>query len=358
METHLRRSIEGGGGRGGNDGLTRDFLGLRTISHRGFPNMAGLDHMNSPSSSYDQQNQNQTPWQVYSQCLEDQRSLLLQLKNSLKFNLAISVRLVNWTPSKDCCGWKGVTCDQVGHVTSLDLNSKSISGGIDLSSSLFSLQFLESLNLDNNNFSWKQIPSSFGNLISLKYLNLSNAGFSGQIPIEFSHLKSLSNCDLSGPIDSSLRTTSLSEIHLDSNNLSVSVLEFFANFTNLTVLSLSSSNLEGQFPPKIFQVLMPQTLDLSNNKKLQGSLPKFLQNGSLQRIVLSDTNFSGRLPDSIGNLRNLSRIDLSDCNFAGPIPSSMANLGHLVYLDLSSNNFIGPIPTFRPLKSCKCRFSI
>ncbi|CAL5433543.1 unnamed protein product [Camellia sinensis] len=53
METHLRRSNEGGGGGGGNDGLTRDFLGLRTISHRGFPNMAGLDHMNSPSSSYD-----------------------------------------------------------------------------------------------------------------------------------------------------------------------------------------------------------------------------------------------------------------------------------------------------------------
>ncbi|GMP83050.1 hypothetical protein CsSME_00037115 [Camellia sinensis var. sinensis] len=63
METHLRRSNEGSGGGGGNDGLTRDFLGLRTISHRGFPNMAGLDHMNSPSSSYDQQNQNQTPWQ-------------------------------------------------------------------------------------------------------------------------------------------------------------------------------------------------------------------------------------------------------------------------------------------------------
>ncbi|KAL7175175.1 hypothetical protein ACSBR2_028890 [Camellia fascicularis] len=38
----MRGSNEGGGG---NDGLTRDFLRLRTISHRGFPNMAGLDHM-------------------------------------------------------------------------------------------------------------------------------------------------------------------------------------------------------------------------------------------------------------------------------------------------------------------------
>ncbi|CAL5388809.1 unnamed protein product [Camellia sinensis] len=355
---------------------------------------------------------------VYSQCLEDQRSLLLQLKKTLDFNLTFSVKLVNWSQGNDCCGWKGVTCDQHGRVTGLDLNSESINGGVNKNSSLFSLKFLESLNLANNNFEFTQIPSSFGNLTNLTYLNLSNAGFSGQIPIEFSHLKrlvtldlstlyfpgipsrqlqnpnlstllqnlsgltelrldgvnisapgiewcqtisyslpnlrvlSLSNCNLSGPIDSSLQKLQcLSEIHLGENNLSVSVPEFFANFKNLTVLSLSSSNLEGQFPPKIFQVPTLQALDLSNNIKLQGTLPVFLQNGSLQRIVLSNTKFSGKLPDSIGNLRNLSRIDLSYCNFTGPIPNSTANLSLLVYLDLSSNNFTGLIPSFQMSKN-------
>ncbi|XP_057466676.1 protein indeterminate-domain 7-like [Actinidia eriantha] len=60
--THLRRSNEGGGG---NEGLTRDFLGLRGFSHGGFPNMARFDQINntSSSSSYGQQNQSQTPWQ-------------------------------------------------------------------------------------------------------------------------------------------------------------------------------------------------------------------------------------------------------------------------------------------------------
>ncbi|KAL7248602.1 hypothetical protein ACSBR2_003357 [Camellia fascicularis] len=358
---------------------------------------------------------------VSGQCLPDQSSLLLQLKKTLDFNLTFSVKLVNWTQGNDCCGWKGVTCDQNGHVTVLDLNSESINGGVNKNSSLFSLKFLESLNLANNSFNFTQIPSSFGNLTNLTYLNLSNAGCSGQIPIEFSRLKrlvtldlstlyfpgirslqlqnpnlstllenltgltelrldgvnisapgiewcqtisyslpnllvlSLSNCNLPGPIDSSLQKLQyLSEIHLGENNLSVSVPEFFANFTNLTVLSLSSSNFEGQFPPKIFQVSTLQTLDLSNNIKLQGSLPEFLQNGSLQRIVLSDTNFSGRLPDSIGNLRNLSRVDLSQCNFVGPIPNSMANLSHLVYLDLSSNDFTGPIPPFQMSKNLTC----
>ncbi|KAL7234952.1 hypothetical protein ACSBR1_018427 [Camellia fascicularis] len=349
--------------------------------------------------------------------MEDQKSLLLQLKNNLKFSFSVSVRLVNWTQSNDCCGWKGVTCDQAGHISGLDLNSESINGGVNQSSSLLSLQFLASLNLAFNSFNFTPIPSSFGKLTNLAYLNLSNAGFSGQIPIELSQLTrlvtldlsalfpgtlslqlqypnlstllrnltgltelrldgvnisakgsdwcqaissslpnlrvlSLSNCNLSGPIDSSLlKPQSLSEIHLGSNNHSSPVPEFFANFTNLTVLSLSSSNFYGPISEKIIQVPTLQTLDLSHNLMLQGSLPVFLQNGFLQNLVLSYTNFSGSLPDSISNLTVLSRIELSACNFSGPIPNSIAQLTQLVYLDFSFNLFTGPIPSFQMSKN-------
>ncbi|XXG46028.1 hypothetical protein AAC387_Pa02g0968 [Persea americana] len=49
------------GGSGENDGLTRDFLGLRAFSHRDILNMAALDPcMSSPSY---EQTQNQKPWQ-------------------------------------------------------------------------------------------------------------------------------------------------------------------------------------------------------------------------------------------------------------------------------------------------------
>lgn len=51
---------EGGRG-GGNDGLTRDFLGLKAFPHKNFVNIAALDHINS--SDYGQRNQNQPPWQ-------------------------------------------------------------------------------------------------------------------------------------------------------------------------------------------------------------------------------------------------------------------------------------------------------
>ncbi|KAA8517751.1 hypothetical protein F0562_015244 [Nyssa sinensis] len=354
---------------------------------------------------------------VSCQCLNDQRSLLLQLKNSLQFNSTFSTKLIHWDQSSDCCRWSGVTCDNASHVVGLDLNSESIYGGIDHSSGLFSFQFLQSLNLANNRFNSTQIPSRFGNLTSLRYLNLSNSGFSGQIPIELSYMRrlvnldlssfyglgfsslklenpnlktlianlteltelrldgvnisakgnewckalsllpslrvlSLSNCDLSGPLDSSLaELLSLSVIRLDRNNLSAPIPEFFANYSNLTSLSLSACGLTGTFPEEIFQVPTLKTLHLSDNRFLQGSLPELHQNGSLQTLALGKTNFSGALPVTIDNVGNLSKLELANCNFSGPIPNSMANLTQLVYLDLSTNKFTGPIPSFQMSKN-------
>ena len=347
-------------------------------------------------------------------CREDQMSLLLQLKNTLKFNAAASSNLVSWNPSTDCCSWRGLTWDATGHVVALDLSSQSISGGFSSSSSIFSLQHLQSLNLANNTFYSSQIPSGFHKLVNLTYLNLSNSGFSRQIPIEISlltrlvtidfstlyyipgaptlklenpnlttlvqnlnelrelHLNgvnisaegkdwcqalsssvsklqvlSLSNSFLSGPIDSSLKKLqSLTRIHLDNNNFSAPVPHLFANFSNLIHLQLSSCGLYGTFPEKIFQLRTLKILDLSNNKLLEGSLPEFPLNGSLETLVLSDTEFSGEVPNSIGNLKRLTGIELARCNFSGSIPKAMTDLTQLVNLDFSHNNFSGPIPSF------------
>ncbi|KAF5471510.1 hypothetical protein F2P56_008298 [Juglans regia] len=356
---------------------------------------------------------------VFGQCLDDQKDLLLQLNNSLQFDIASSTKLRYWNQSFDCCLWQGVNCSREGRVIWLDLSSETISGGLDNSSSLFSLQYLQNLSLAYNKFNYSQIPSGFEKLTNLSHLNLSNAGFAGQIPIELSSLRrlvildlstlyfpseipplklenpnlemlvqnftelielhldgvniseqgnewcgalsssltnlrvlSLSNCNLLGPLDPSLlNLQSLSSIRLDNNNLSAAVPDFFANFTNLTSLRLSSSGLFHLFPEKIFQVPTLEVLDLSNNLQLRGSLPDFRQNGYLRILVLSHTNFSGKLPHSIGNLTMLSRMDFSNCNFSGSIPTTMANLTQLLYLDMSSNNFTGPIPSFSKAKN-------
>ncbi|XP_021820450.1 receptor-like protein 12 [Prunus avium] len=239
---------------------------------------------------------------VSSQCpSEDQQSLLLQLKNSLKFDSAKSNKLVQWKNGSDYCSWEGVSCKD-GCVSHLDLSSESISGGLDNSSALFDLQYIENLNLAYNNFNNTQIPPKFDKLTNLSYLNLSNAGFVGQIPIEISQL---TRC----------------------------------------------SGLHGAFPKKIFQLPTLRTIDLWGNQQLQGFLPEFPKNGSLRSLVLSGANFTRFFPNSMGDLKMLSRIDVSSCNFTGSIPRSMENLTQLVSVDLSWNKFNGSIPFFSMAKN-------
>ena len=123
---------------------------------------------------------------VSGQCLGKQQSLLLDLKNGLKFNSTLSTKLVYWNESTDCCSWEGVTCSE-GRIVGLNLDSESIYGGLDNSSSLFHLQYLQNL----------RIPPEFGNLTNLSYLNLSNSGFSGPVPTQISRLTRLVTLDLS-----------------------------------------------------------------------------------------------------------------------------------------------------------------
>ncbi|XP_076890959.1 receptor-like protein 6 [Bidens hawaiensis] len=356
---------------------------------------------------------------VSGQCQNDQRSILIQLKNDIKFNSSLSTKLVFWNTSvTDCCKWLGVNCSVTGQVIGLNLSNESISVGINDSSVVFSLKNLESLNLAANNFNFSQISSRFGSLESLKVLNLSNSLFSGQVPGELSQLTrleildlsslfsfgtrslrlenpnlatlvrnftrltglyldnvnissqrfdwgqslssslpnlevlSLSNCKLSGPLDDSLRNLqSLSVIHLALNNLSAPVPEFFANFKNLTILKLGSCNLIRTFPSKVLQLQKLEIIDLAQNMNLSGSLPDFPIDGSLKSLMLSHTKFSGWIPKSIGNLKNLSSIDLSNSNFSGQIPKSIENLTQLRYIDLSSNSLFGQIPSFQMCKN-------
>ena len=260
---------------------------------------------------------------VHSNCIEAQQQSLLHFRKSLVFDSSESSKLITWNSSTECCSWLGVTCNTNGSVVGLDISNESISCSIDNSSNLFQLQHLQSLNLADNYFKSSSIPSAIGKLTELRYLNLSHAYFSGHIPIEISRLTrlitldlsgnsgpsvaenlnlsmliqnlteltelyldsveisgqgsdwceaissslpnlrvmSLSHCGLSGPICESLaKLQSLYEIDLSDNSFYAPVPRVFANFSNLTYLSLRHSNLLGTFPKEIFQIPSLQTI--------------------------------------------------------------------------------------------------
>ncbi|XP_021299143.1 receptor-like protein 12 isoform X2 [Herrania umbratica] len=362
---------------------------------------------------------------LQSQCLDDQRSALLQLQRGLyySFNFTFSSKAKLWDVNTNCCSWKGVTCDAHGHVIGLDLNYKNLSGSFH---SIFDLQYLQSLNLAGNNFNITLVPSRFDRLANLTHLNLSKSCFNGQIPMGISyltrlvsldlsyqdscywrndqsigsygdyfpslklekpnfktlikHMKSLtelyldgvnistqstnwcetmslalpklrvlsmSDCGLTGSFCSSLsRLHFLSKLNLNSNPISYLPHNFLKISSRLVSLSLFNCNLSGHFPVEVFLLPKMQSINISRNGNVNGQLPEFPLNCTLQVLSLRGTSFSGKLPESLGNLKFLTILDLCGCNFFGQVPSAIANLTNLVKLKLCSNNFSGLIPPF------------
>ncbi|KAK7861044.1 hypothetical protein CFP56_029180 [Quercus suber] len=62
---------------------------------------------------------------VSGQCLGNQRSCLIELKDNLKFNSISSTELVRWNESFDCCLQKGLGCSDE-HVIGHKLTKESI----------------------------------------------------------------------------------------------------------------------------------------------------------------------------------------------------------------------------------------
>ncbi|GAY67221.1 hypothetical protein CUMW_254860 [Citrus unshiu] len=273
------------------------------------------------------------------------------MKNSFIFDVDSTppAKMSQWSESTNCCDWTGVDCDEAGHVIGLDLSAEPILiGRLENASGLFSLQYMQS---QFGFHSLLRIPCAIQNLKELRELYLDNVDLSGLGTERCKALSFLPNLQLSSfrsyKSSPGKLTVTLSVLRLHDNHAaSWQVPEFVANLLNLTNLDLSQCDLRGKYPEKILQVSTLETLDLSYNPLLQGSLPNFPKNSYLQNLNLANTSFSGILPDPIGILKYLTRVDLRSCSFTGPIPTSTTNLTQLFHVDFSSNHFSGPIPSF------------
>ncbi|PQP96030.1 putative LRR receptor-like serine/threonine-protein kinase [Prunus yedoensis var. nudiflora] len=294
-------------------------------------------------------------------CSEREMQALLAFKQGLVDN---DNSLLSWgreVQNKDCCQWDGVYCsNHTGHVVKLDLGDQSLQGTI--SPKLVELQDLEYLNLSFNNFRRSQIPDFIGSFSNLRYLNLSNAKFGGEIPYQLENLTRLEYLDLSsdeyGWFDDSIYAKNLNLLpnlsglkHLDlsSTNLSVVVgwLEAVNMLPKLRSLILWWCDLP---PPIISSVSVMNSskslvhVDLSYNN-LNSSIFQLLSgtHTNLVELDLSRNNFTGVFGwlEAINMFPKLSNLILSGCNLPPPIISSVSVMNSsksLVHVDLSFNN--------------------
>ncbi|XP_050203498.1 receptor-like protein EIX2 [Mercurialis annua] len=328
-------------------------------------------------------------------CIPREREALLQFKNDLTGPLN---RLASWIDDSDCCRWSGVVCHNVTgnvlelHVTSnfsfddyLQYGMKSAVFGGKISPSLLYLKHLKYLDLSNNNFGGIPIPKFLGSITTLRYLNLSGAGFGGMVPHQLGNLSNLQYLNLNGhdyfyhpkyveSLDwlSSLR--SLEFIDLSYVNLSkaydwlhvlntlpslaelhLSYCELYridynlprVNFSSLNILDLREAfqPQEVLVPHCIFGIKTLTVLDLGWNHFL-GPIPFHIQNlTSLIQLDLSYNQFNSSIPDWLDGFSQLEFLYLQLNGLEGRIPSSIGNLTSLNTIDLSYNKGLeGGIP--------------
>ncbi|XP_057761114.1 receptor-like protein EIX2 [Arachis stenosperma] len=211
-------------------------------------------------------------------CAERERQALLDFKAAMVDDYGM---LSSWK-GRDCCHWKGVGCSNLtAYVISLDLPSDYMFGNDysyferflrgKIPSSLVELQHLRYLNLSFNGFEDYHIPEFFGNLTSLRYLDLLSCRFGGRIPTQFGSLP------------------------------------------HLTYLNLFDNRLEGSIPYQLGNLSKLQYLDLWGNA-LQGIIPSQLGNlSSLHELYLAGKRGSLKMKDDgqwLSTLTSLTHLDL------------------------------------------------
>ncbi|XP_073112399.1 receptor-like protein EIX1 [Elaeis guineensis] len=278
----------------------------------------------------------------------------------------------------------GHTQQMLGNLSQLrhfSLSGNQISG--EIPESLGNLSHLEYLCLSYNRISG-EIQKSMGNLLNLEELDLSSNQMTGSIPEEIlgnhSQLRrlSLGSNQISGEIPKNLRGPShLKSLDLSYNRISGEIPETIGNLLNLETLYLSDNTITGQIPRNMSNLCNLQWLDLSNNNfagEITSLIEGFsecinnnkLDGGSILKslilMVMNNNNFTGTIPESLGQLSMLADLDLSSNFFVGYLTeehfSNLTKLDHLYlsYNTLKLNLSDGWIPSFNAtdIAMCSC----
>ncbi|KAH9803648.1 hypothetical protein KPL71_001858 [Citrus sinensis] len=295
-------------------------------------------------------------------CIESEREALLKLKHDLRDP---SHRLASWIGDNgDCCKWGGVLCGNfTGHVLELNLQNP------------FSPDDNEAY---QRSMLGIQIPKYLASLVNLRYLNLSQARFTGMIPHQLGNLSNLQYLDLSGVyfelhaetiswlsglsllehlyisfVNLSKASDSLLVINslhsLKELKLSFCELHHFpllssANFSSLTTLDLSGNQFQGQIPSRLGNLTSLKHLDLYSNQFNSAVLGWLSKLNDLEVLSLEDNRLQGDISSlGLDNLTSIQKLLLSwNDELGGKIPTSFGKLyGRFYSVVFGANGKLG-----------------
>ncbi|CAN4103811.1 unnamed protein product [Withania somnifera] len=244
----------------------------------------------------------------------------------------------------DCSANNRTLC----HITGLRVFASGVSG--EIPDELWSLTFLDDLNLAQNLLTGTLSPS-IGNLTRMKWLTFGINALSGEIPKELGLLTELESLsfgtnNFSGPLPPELgNLEKLTQIYLDSAGVSGPIPLTFAKLQNLNTVWASDNDFTGRIPDFIGNNWLKLTTLRFEGNAFEGPIPASFSNlTSLNDLRISDLSNGSSSLDFLRNMKSLSKLVLRNNNISGSIPRNIGEYQGLSLLDLSFNNLTGRIP--------------
>lgn len=181
--------------------------------------------------------------------------------------------------------------------------------------------------LSGNEISGTIPPQMVGGARDLRELRLADNQLSGPIPTEFGLLRNLWYLDLSG------------------NNIRGPLVPSLQSSKSLETLWLHQNQITGTIPWNFKNLSNLRDLRLSMNTQLGGTIPESLLD--LQKLAVlevSDCDLQGTIPASIGGLRRLEILDLSNNQLNGTVPFQFGSLTRIRDVRLNGNQLTGSMP--------------
>jgi hypothetical protein len=257
-----------------------------------------------------------------------------------------------WLLPANECLWTGVTCNEDGLVTELQLGKSTTVHcfpylmNCDSMSNTFWRSFETAINgLDG------EIPNEISTLVALIEFDIFANSIRGTIPAGFSQLMNLEVLDmqenlLSGQAfpPSVLALRRLESYRINSNALTGPVPSRIGSLRSLEELWAAGNDITGSLPTEMGNLRDLKTVLLYENQ-LQGELPSELGLIPLEGLWLWGNFFRGTIPSQLFNVASLKTIRMENNFFFGELPSQIGQITDLQDLRLDNNNLSGQIPS-------------
>ncbi|XP_052884990.1 receptor-like protein EIX1 isoform X2 [Gossypium arboreum] len=243
---------------------------------------------------------------------------------------------------------------------SLNLSKNKFTGSVSAICNIMEKWSLYLLDLSYNVFS-REVPGCIAEFVRLKVLNLADNSLSGPVPSSLGSLASLEMLSLRGEIPKWIgqSLSSLVFLSLRRNQFKRKMPHQLCGLKYVQILDLSLNNISGSLP-SCFNNFTSMAQKLSLDQRIEHVFrkffvipfdPKYVDEALLTWKGTKQRNsLIGKIPQKIGQLRQLEVLDLSRNKFSSNIPTSLSELTFLSTLDLSYNYLSGKIPTGRQLQ--------